>query len=472
MIRRNKDYSRSTTSHAIIPVPERLSFYEHQKAAIEYTLERKDVLIADEMGIGKSPTSVGISNCLPDAQWILIVCPASMKLVWEAEFRRFDTKNLSVGVAGKTYPDTDVCIINYDILKKYRKDLRAREFDMMVVDESHYLKSGKADRTKEVFGGIKRDSNKKIIERIPPIAAKRRIFLSGTPMLNGKPKEMWSLIQALDPNGLGADWMTFARRYCGLFEIKRFNPAIGREERVGWKWDGAENLEELQTIMRQRFMIRRLKKDVLKDLPPKTRQVIVLEAKKNLTNLFEREIVAYDDYVKTQGEDFTSPPFGEIAKIRKEVGIATVPFIIDYIKEVLNEAKKIVVWGYHHEILDRLAEEFSGNSVLIDGRVSAENRQKAIDAFQNDSRIQIFFGQIQAAGIGITLTAASLEIFAETDWVPANITQAEDRCWRIGQKNNVLIRHVVLKGSLSERMIHKVIAKQEIADKTLNKEIK
>lgn len=469
MIRRRKDRSRVIGSHFNVPVPDGLSFYEHQKAAIEYALQRKDTLVADEMGIGKSPTSIGFSNCLPAVKWILIVCPASMKLVWEREWRRFDTKNLSVGIVGKTYPDTDVAIINYDILRKYRKDLRAREFDLLIADEIHMAKNRKSIRTREIFGGIKRDANKRIIERVTPLLAKRRLFLSGTPMLNGQPKEMWPLLQSIDPEGLGSDWFAFAKRYCQLFEIKRFNPAVGREERVGWKWDGADKLEELQAIMRERFMIRRLKSQVLKDLPPKTRQVIVLEAKKGLTKLLERERMLYDDFVKHHGEDVPPPEFSESAKIRKEVAIAKIPYVIEYLKEVLDETEKAVVGYYHHEVGDAIRAAFPSCSTGFDGRTDIAERQRAIDDFQTKPGIHLFAGGLLAAGVGITLTVAKLAILVEFDYVPANNTQFEDRIHRIGQKENVLIRYIVLKGSNDERIIEKNICKQEIADKALDK---
>ena len=131
--------------------------------------------------------------------------------------------------------------------------------------------------------------------------------MTGTPIL-AKPKDLWPLLQKLDTEGLGADWFQFAKRYCELFEIERFNPAKGKKEHIGWKWDGASRLDELQDLMRQRFMIRRLKKDVLSELPPKTRQVIVLESsKKSLTNLLKREIVAYEEYSRKAGTEEIAP---------------------------------------------------------------------------------------------------------------------------------------------------------------------
>ena len=145
MIRRAKDESRAIDSHLDIPVPEGLSLFPYQKAGVEYILARPNTLLADEMGLGKSCMSVAVSNCLPEVRRVLIICPASLKINWQREWQRWDTKGLSVGIAGKTFPDTEVCIINYDILKKYRKELRQQEYDLIIVDECHYLKSGKAD---------------------------------------------------------------------------------------------------------------------------------------------------------------------------------------------------------------------------------------------------------------------------------------------------------------------------------------
>jgi len=295
-------------------------------------------------------------------------------------------------------------------------------------------------------------------------------MLTGTPMLNGKPKELWPLLQVLDPTGLGSDWFSFARRYCELFEIERFDPSKGKKVHMGWKWDGAKHLDELQLLMRERFMIRRLKKDVLKELPPKTRQVIVLEAKKGLTKLLAHERISYEEYVKTHGEEVDPPAFTEMSKIRKEVALAKVPYVIEYLKEVLDETQKAVVFFHHHDVGDAIMESFGVTTVKVDGRTSLEDRQRAVDRFQTDPSCTLFIGGIRAAGVGITLTAASVVIFAELDWTPAVVTQAEDRLHRIGQKENVLVRHIVLNGSLDQRIVQAIIRKQEIADKTLDKE--
>jgi SWI/SNF-related matrix-associated actin-dependent regulator 1 of chromatin subfamily A len=302
------------------------------------------------------------------------------------------------------------------------------------------------------------------VDRVSPIPAKRKLFLTGTPVL-GRPKDLWSICQALDPNGLGADWYSYAKRYCGLWEIKN------REgKRIGWKWDGATHLDELQERLRASFMVRRLKKDVLTSLPPKIRQVISIEPDAKTKRLIATELLSYEEYGKQLKEGENPPAFTAMAQARKEVGIAKVPFCVDHITEILNEQEKIVLFAHHHEVLDALQSEFGEISVQVDGRVSLDDRQKAVDRFQGDPTCRVFIGGIQAAGVGLTLTAASTVIFLELDWTPGNISQAEDRCHRIGQKDCVTVQHIVLAGSLDERLAAVVIEKQEIIDKALDKE--
>jgi SNF2 family DNA or RNA helicase len=422
------------------------------------------------MGLGKTIQAIGMANAI-EADKILVICPASLKINWSKEMQKWLMRTLSVAIVwGKKDEDAfgdEVVIINYELLNAHASRLRDRRWDLIIIDEAHYLKSNKADRTGQVFG---RKRGTPARPKLAPIPFEHILLLTGTPMLNGKPKELWPLLQVLDPDGLGSDWFAFARRYCDLFEIEQFDAAKGEKVHVGWKWDGAKNLDELQLLMRERFMIRRLKKDVLKELPPKTRQIIVLEAKKGLTKLLEHERISYEEYVKTHGEEIDPPAFTEMSKIRKEVALAKVPYVIEYLKEVLDETEKVVVWVHHHETFDAIQTAFGSAAIGVDGRTDSVLRQQIVDLFQTDASKHIFIGGIKAAGTGLTLTAASVAVFAELDWVPANVTQAEDRLHRIGQEENVLVRHVVLNGSLDQRIVQAIIRKQEIADRTLDKE--
>ncbi len=359
-------------------------------------------------------------------------------------------------------------IVNYELMTKWQNELRANEWHMMIVDEAHYVKNPTTKRAQEIFGRKKarvketRDEatgevTVKTRPPLEPIPAKRRLFLTGTPIVN-KPIELWPLIQALDPDGLGSNFMRYAKRYCGAFH-----------NGFGWDFNGSSNLDELQEILRSKFMVRRLKKDVLKELPPKRRQVLVLEGGPGIKELLEKEKKTYDEYSKhLKDGDFETPEFGEMPAVRKAVAVAKIPFITDHVKLVLEEQDKVCVFVHHYEVVDALVAAFSDQCVSIDGRTKNEDRQVATERFQGDPNVRVFIGTIRAAGVGITLTASSTVVFGELDWVPGNVSQAEDRCHRIGQAGTVFVRHLVLEGSLDERMAQIIVEKQEVIDKALD----
>jgi SWI/SNF-related matrix-associated actin-dependent regulator 1 of chromatin subfamily A len=361
-----------------------------------------------------------------------------------------------------------VVILNYDRLKKFRAEIRQADWDLLIVDEAHFLKNGKSQRTREVLGGIKRNADREIVERVSPIPAKRRLFLSGTPIVN-KPKELWPMLQTLDPTGLGSDWYNYAKRYCALWELKDRSG-----KRIGWKWDGATNLAELQDRLRASFMVRRLKQDVLTSLPAKIRQVISVEPTSVVSKLITTEISSYQEYAEKLKDSTCFASFQTGSTVRKQLGLAKVKFVTEHLKEILNEKDhekdKVVVFAHHLEVLDQLAGEFPGECVQLDGRTSMDARDQAVRTFQSDPKIKVFFGGLQAAGVGLTLTAASTVLFAEFDWVPGNNFQAEDRCHRIGQKDCVNVQYIVFAGSLDERIASTDICKQEVIDAALDKE--
>ena len=458
------------SSTVYIPAPKGESYFPFQIEGIQYAVEHLNTLNADQPGSGKTIQSVGLSNALPEIRRVLVIPPAFLKPLWRREWIKWCVKGLSVGiVSGKegVFPNTDVVIINYDILKYYRAELRNQVWDLLIIDEVHKLKSKKADRTLEAFGGIKRNSEKKIVDRVTPIPTKRHLCLSGTPAPNGKPKELWNIVQHLDPGGLGADWFSFAKRYCKLFEIKN---AVGRH--IGFKWDGVDNLEELQQIMSERFMIRRLKKNILKQLPLKLRLIIPIEPGIRDLKKISKDLQEFDSY--TSGKEdafFEMPSFGDFSKKMLETGLRMVKPAIEVIESDLEENDKIFVMCYHKEVAEQIYDHFKPSSVLITGDVAPDKRLGLIDRFQTDPKITTVVGTLGAAGTGLTATAASLMIFPERSWVPGDVTQGEDRINRIGAIKTSLYKHLVLEGSLADRQVQALIKKQENADKMLDKKI-
>ena len=466
--------SRATDWAGDIPCVESLAYLPFQRAGIAYAMSRPDVLIGDEMGLGKTIQAIGICNADPTIKSVLVICPASLKINWSREWQKWSVRQMTVGIAnGGALPTTDIVVINYDVLKKFGDAIRARTFDLLIADECHYLKNPKAHRTHQVLGKWDKDKSKRIAE----IKATRRLFLTGTPILN-RPIELWPLVHALDPSGLGANWRQFVTRYCA-----------GHQSGYGWDVTGASNLDELQDRLRASIMVRRLKKDVLTELPAKRRSVVVINAH-GAGAAIAAESAGYDaaqariesariaaELTKAESDesyaaavtrlrDASSAAFAEISKLRHATALAKVPQVIEFLKDAM-ESEKLILFAHHHDVIAAISAEFPDCAVLT-GEHNQEQRQTAVDRFMRDESCRLFIGSIHAAGIGLTLTAAAHVIFAELDWVPGNITQAEDRCHRIGQANSVLVEHLVLDGSLDVKMAQTLVAKQEIIDAALD----
>lgn len=445
-----------------VAAPDGLEYLPYQRAGIKFAAERPATLIGDEMGLGKTIQAIGVANAT-GARDILIVCPASIKLNWERELHKWLVADLTVGVAvaKQELPETNVVVINYDILGRY--DLAARTWDLLVLDECHRLKNPKAARTKTALA----------------IPARRTLALSGTPIVN-RPIELQPILGRLDPVAFGK-FFPFAKRY-----------ANAHKTRWGWDFTGASHLDELQEKLRGSVLIRRLKRDVLAELPAKRRQVIgipanglsdVLKAETLATDKTEEEIAKlvalvelskasedaadYDEAV-SKLRAAQQVAFEAMARIRHDTAVAKAPYVIEHVQEAIAEGHKIVVFAHHHDVVDQFVEAFGEQAVVLTGKTKNADRQVAVDRFQTDDSVRVFIGGIQAAGVGITLTASSHVVFAELDWVPGNIQQAEDRCHRIGQESSVLVQHVVVDGSLDQRLASTIIAKQAVIDSALD----
>lgn len=420
----------------------------YQLAGILAAMQRPVTLLADEQGLGKTIQAIGVFNEMKAAgctKPALIVCPASVKLNWRREFQRWagDHLNIQILQGGRAYVDesADVIIVNYDLVAKLREQL-VRPWGLVVCDEAHYLKNFKAQRTKAMLGykldvGIVKDS-----ERI--------LMLTGTPITN-RPIEFWPMLARLAPETIMpfTKYFDFGRYFCDAYQ----GP-------FGWVMTGSKNERELNNRLRSTIMVRRLKKDVLKDLPNKIYQLIPLEASAEARKIIRKEgTLELSDAKKKTLKGFDA---GQIAELRHQMAIAKLPVCITHIADLVDSGtKKVVVFAHHTAVLDGLREGLKDyHPVLIDGRVPSHHRQQIVDTFQTNDECAIFLGQMQAAGVGITLTAASTVVFVETSWVPGDIAQAVDRCHRIGQKDSVLAQFLVVQGSLEEYMLRTIVDKQ------------
>ena len=241
-------------------------------------------------------------------------------------------------------------------------------------------------------------------------------------------------------------------------------------------------------------MVRRLKADVLSELPPKRRQVIELPANGNaplvarelaasarIENLLSElraavavadisdDVEAYREAVRALRAG-QSASFGEISKLRHEVALAKVPHAVEHVHDAIEASGSVVVFCHHKDVLHQIAEALRGRDlsvVTLTGDDALPVRQAAVDAFQA-GQAQAILLTIGAGGVGITLTRSAHVVFVESDWVPGNLSQAEDRCHRIGQAASVLVQHLVLEGSLDARMANVVIGKQEVVEGALD----
>lgn len=475
----------------VIPTPKGMTYKDYQKVGIEFLVRNdercQNTLLGDEMGLGKTIQIIGAVNYLSDSlenrtlRRVLIVCPASLKINWGRELRKWLVGPLSWGIAdSKHFPrNRDIIIINYDILAKWDTVIKSIDWDLLVADEAHYLKNPKAKRSEFFYA----------------IPAKRRIYATGTPIVN-RPRELFPLVHSLDVEQF-PKFVSFAIRYCN-----------GHKVGSTWDFSGASNLEELQARLRATIMVRRLKKDVLTELPPKTRNIIELPAPRGIGDLLKKELAVYNERephlealrnaVKEakSANDTTAYSqavealkqgqgkiLGDISTLRKEVALKKVPLVIEYLESLWADdpERKIVLWCHHHAVMDSFMAHFkhfttkvqgeqktSAYALKFSGEETLKERDETVQRFQNDPRCLLFVGQTLAGGVGITLTAASHCIFAELDWVPGNITQAEDRLHRIGQYDNVLVEHLVLEESLDCRIAQRIVEKQLVIDAAMN----
>ena len=464
--------SRQAHTDIEIPCREGLAYLPYQCAGIAYAMARPATLFGDEMGLGKTIQAIGVINADPSIKKILIICPASLKLNWHRELRKWLMRDLQVGFANGYLPASDIVIINYDILAKHQASMRLVEWDLIIADEAHWMKNPKAKRTRAVCGIDDYTARKEECAVVEPLKARRKLFLTGTPIPN-RPIEAFPLLHFLAPDEFRS-WYGFAKRYCD-----------GGSDGHGFDSSGASNLAELQDKMRATVMVRRLKMDVLKELPAKRRAIIefaddaggAVTAETDAWEAQQDRLQALRVAVELakasdDPEDYadavallkvgTTAAFTELAKLRHDTAVAKIPYVVEHLKAVIEEGKKVIVFAHHHDVIEAIAAEFGRAAVTIYGPTPMAERQANVDRFQKDPTCRVIVGGFGPMGVGWTLTASSHVVFAELDWVPGNMTQAEDRAHRIGQSEMVLVQHLVLEGSLDARMASILVEKQEV----------
>lgn len=434
-----------------------LPYFPFQAAGIEQIVNqfmygRLAVLLADDQGLGKTIEAVGVANEMGFKK-ILVICPASLRLNWERELEKWHTHNKGINVL-ITSPNVAFEFLGREksVVTSYNlaKYVRLYNPDFIIVDESHYVKNPVSQRTKLILGNPTDDIWRGIVSNIPTL------FLTGTPLPNGKPSELWPILNRCAPDVIdNLGYWDFIQKFCTYYDD-------GNEIKI----TGAKNTKELYTRLRgSGFMIRRLKKDVLKDLPPKRYKMVIFPAIGKLKSIVEKEAPFSAEEIIKNGVPEGSP----LPNIRKEMGIAKAPQCIEYIRDLLiGGLHKIVVFAHHPEVVRLLEEGLSQfNPVSIIGATPVKKRQKRVDTFQENPIIRVFIGT-EAAEEGWTLTTAHDVALAEPEWVPGKNEQRADRIHRIGQTERVLVHIAVVENSLDARILSSAAYKAEDSNKVLD----
>lgn len=422
----------------------------HQKEAIEKLLANDRFILADDMGLGKT-TSTVIASMESGAKKVLIVCPASLKINWKREIENYSEDHILI-VEGKKWGSTfKYYIINYDILKNFHttensEDSEAYQiivnegFDLAIVDEAHYISNSQAQRTKLLND---------ILAKIPKVW-----LLTGTPMTS-RPINYYNLLKIVN-SPLTLNWQSYVIRYCKGYQFR-----VGG--RKVWNTSGASNLDELREQTKA-VTLRRLKTDVL-DLPEKIISPIWLELKNSFYDDELTEFLRISE--ENKEKESITVTLNRLMKLRQLIAIEKVEHTCELIDKVLEQGKKVIVFTNFTMSLDMIHEKYRKKSVVLDGRMSKLARQESVDRFQNEDKVKIFIGNIKAAGVGITLTSADTVIMNDLSFVPADHSQAEDRAYRYGQKNSVLVYYPVFENTIEMTVYNILQKKKDIIDQVM-----
>jgi hypothetical protein len=477
------------------------NYLPYQRAAVAFMTSidpvNKAAIAGDSMGLGKTVETIGALNVL-GCEKILVACPSKAKYGWKLDLGNWLSKGLKLFVAEGTGGDipswADVVIINYDIIhspKNYGA-LVAREWDAIVLDELHRLMNTNAKRTATIWGRKERKTNKKGKEVIIPeiigliTRAEWKFGLTGT-LIRNRPIEAWAPLNGLQPGKWGS-------RHS--FGIKYAN---AHHNGYGWDYTGSSNLDALRTRLRASVMIRRTKDEVMPELPKKRRQVIELPPN-GASRMLKTEAAAWSAHetklesLRAEAElahasgdeaayksaveklrEGSRVAFEEMSAIRRDLAIAKVPAVIDYILETLEETEKVGVFAHHRAVVKAIMEaleEKGIGAVKIWGGMTAKEGDDAKNTFNTDPNARVFVGNIVAAGEAISLTGCSTVIFAELSWVPGEMTQAEDRFHGIGRGDHsadyLMIYHLVFNDSLDSKLAKTLVFKQGVFDRMLD----
>lgn len=465
------DLSWRNESNAHISCPADQELWPFQKCNIEYALSRRCTLIGDQPGLGKTPVAICFANEIR-AKRVLVICPASIRLQWVKKIREWTILRwpyiihpILVGRHG-VHPHAQWTVVSYELARteSIGKALAKGSYDLLILDEAHYLKTADSRRTRAVFGG----GHDRVFADFAS-RSERILALTGTPLPN-RPREAYTLARGLCWDSI--DWMSedsFRERFNPSVTIEKIDPRTGQTKMYIDERSGRHG--ELQNRLRANFMTRHLKRQVMTQLKMPVYDIIQLEETTVVKLALKAESLLGIDPDNLEGAD--AKALGAIATARRMMGIALAPQIADYVDMLIDGGEeKLVVFAYHHEVLDILQKQWEKHGVLrVDGNTSATRKMKSVELFQKEPKHNIFLGQIIACGIGTDglQTVSCHALIAEADWVPGNNEQAFDRLDRGGQNRVVQGDIFVAPNSFSEKILASALRKGHTVHSALDK---
>lgn len=415
--------------------PKDLAPMPHQLEAVDWVLKRQRTYLALDPGLGKTIVAALIAN--KTNATIYYVCPPFLTQNTNSEFEKWTFQK-------KLYLIPDSMLTKDRTLKDLRLDLAGKsdEEKILVVDEAHRFKNLTAQRTEALFYGV-----------MPHFKNSRIVFMSGTPMPNSRPIELWPVMQNAAYEVFGINRFSYGLKYCG-----------GYKDTFGWKFDGFTNKQEFKSKIFQSFMLRQ-KKELLK-LPPKLEGLltvgegippVVSKVEKKILEHYSPEDLMEGRIKKQNGE-------GELhlATYLRLLGEYKLKFALPFIESLLEEThENLLIFAVHKATVAGLEESLKKyKPLVITGDVHKDKRQSIVNTFQTSKAHRVFIGNIQACGVGFTLTKATRVLFVEFSWVDGENQQASDRAHRIGQHESVLVQYIVLKDSFDRTRMEVLLKKR------------
>lgn len=500
--------------------------YPHQEDAIKFLVGRKKAILSLTMGLGKTACAI-VAALAGNFKHICVICPASVKETWKEELQYYVDSDEVTIVNGSKWDDAKFTIINYDILKNFyviptqnikRKELNVNDdgeivteikekeivsksskiiseameksqlyqskFDLFIIDEAHRLSNSSSGLFKIINDMVKRSNPEGIFE------------LTGT-MITNNTHNLYNLLKIIGCP-VTNDWRHYMERYCGAKTYFKKGPKAAHtaiflksinkkswydlnysEQRALYDYldkhcpkitiPGEDtNMDELQEIIKPYYL--RHTTDDIKSMVKKTIKFLHYELTPEEKESYNNVWNEYQSKLETEKDVEKSEKYKKLIEtsiLRQWLADKMINRTTRLAKACIEKGHKVIIFCAYDNEIDKFREIFDGISVYHNGKVSTKKKNKAVYDFQNNPDIKVFIGNIQSAGVGLTLVAGDVVIFNNFDFVPANDWQCEDRIYRINQTKPCTIYYQSFNGTYFDRMLEIIHSKEDVINKVI-----